>query len=80
MRDAREEPWPTMRITPGTPGKAKRGDEGAAALPHSPSADGGEVAWGLFVFAGLFDNVAERVVEGRKYLVCNVPATEGRHF
>lgn len=70
VRGAKEEPWPTMRMTPGTPGKAKNGGEGAAALPHSPPADGDEAALGLFIFADLFDNVAKHVVMGRKYLVC----------
>lgn len=40
VKDAKEEPWPTMRMTPDTPEKAKKSSEGAAALSGSLSADG----------------------------------------
>lgn len=77
VRDAREEPWPTMRMTPGTPGKEKKGGKGPAALPCSPSAQGDEVALGLFILAGLFDNVPEhQKISG----VLSISAIEWRHL
>ena len=41
--------------------KQKKSTQGAAALSGYPSADGCEALSGLFIFADLFDNVAEKV-------------------
>lgn len=70
MKEVKEEPWPTMRMIPDIPKKAKKSRNGAAALSGYPSVDGYEALLGLFIFADLFDNVAECIVPVRKSLVC----------
>ena len=70
VKDAKEEPWPTMRMTPDTPEKAKKSSKGAASLSGYPSGDGYEALLGLFIFADFFDNVAGCIALVRKSLVC----------
>lgn len=81
VKDAKEDPWPTMRMTPATPEKAKKSGKGGAALSGYSLADGYEALLGLLIFADLFDNVAGCIVLGRKRMVCcSIPASEKRHL
>lgn len=81
VKVAKEDPWPTMRMTPATPEEAKKSSKGDAALSGYSAADGCEALLGLFIFADLSDNVAGCIVLGRRSMVCcSMPASERRHL
>lgn len=81
MKDAKEEPWPTMRMTPDIPEKAKQSSKGASALSGYPSVDEYEALLGLFIFADLFDYGQDVLCwSGKVWCAVVMPASERKHL
>ena len=80
VKDAKEEPWPTMRMTPDAPEKANKSSKGAAALSGYPSADRYDAFLGLFIFADLYDNVGGYCADQKVWCVVGMPVSERKYL